>query len=301
MKLFKVLKFIFIPGINRILSRLLRPFAKLIPVRYHFPVMGFFKVNVSRVVSFYIEGHLTSYITTVCFWEGIKGFEYNSIRIFTDLVKEANLFIDIGANIGYYSLLAASINNRLNVIAFEPFHDACEALKLNITYNRFSNIRVEKTALSDKPGNATFYYTIHKDFPDYKYQLGGKNSLVELRDSLYGKTEVSTMTLDDYAMQNTIDVADLIKMDTEATEYFILKGSETLIKRCKPIILCEVLTGTNEEEMEELMLRLGYGFYKVEDKGLRPESSLKNLPDHKNDYFFVPGEKEYLIQKYLVS
>ncbi len=301
MKLFKVLKFIFIPGVNRILSRLLRPFGKLIPVRYHFPVVGFFKVRLSRDVSFYIEGHLTSYITTVCFWQGIKGFEYNSTRIFTSLVKEAKLFIDIGANIGYYSLLAASINERLNVIAFEPFHDACEALKLNIAYNRFRNIRIEEIALSDKPGNATFYYAIHKDFPNYKFQLGGKNSLVELKDSLYGKTEVLTMTLDDYASQNTIGEADLIKMDTEATEYFILKGSETLIKRCKPIILCEVLTGTNEEEMEELMLRLGYDFYVVEDKGLRLTGSLKNLPNHKNDYFFVPSDKEYLIQRYLVS
>lgn len=256
-------------------------------------------MRVGKETSFYLEGHLTSYITTVCFWQGIKGFEYHSVRIFTDLIKKINVFFDVGANIGYYSLLAASINSRLNVIAFEPFHDACQALKLNIAYNGFRNILIEVIALSDEPGNATFYYSIHKDFPEYKYQLGGKNSLVELKDRQYGKTEVTAMTLDDYAGQHGVEEVDLIKMDTEATEYFILKGAETLIKKCKPIILCEVLTGTNEEEMEKLLLRLDYRFYRVENKGLQPRSSLRGLPDHKNDFFFVPAVREFLINKYL--
>ncbi len=261
--------------------------------------MGFFKVRINKNASFYIEGHLTSYITTVCFWQGIKGFEYDSVKIFSGLIKSLHVFIDIGANNGYYSLVAASLNDRLKVIAFEPFHDAYEAFKVNIAYNRFRNIQVEEIALSDKAADATLYYSIHQDFPDYKYQLGGKNSLVELRDSLYGKTEVITMTLDDYAIQNGVDEADVIKMDTEATEYFILKGAETLIKRCQPIILCEVLTGFNEDKLEELLLRLDYSFYQIEANGLRMKSSLINSPKHKNDYFFIPAGKEHLIKRYL--
>jgi FkbM family methyltransferase len=300
-KLFKIFKFIFIPEINWVLSRLLRPFSRLIPVKYQFPVQGFFKVKVNDEASFYIEGHLTSYITKVCFWKGIKGFEYDSVKIFSGLVKDLNVFVDIGANIGYYSLLASSINNRLNVIAFEPFHDACEALNLNIMYNGFRNIKVEKTALSDKAGVATLYYAINKDFQDYRYQLGGKNSLVEFEDIPSGKVEIFTMTLDDYAIQNNLIEVDLIKMDTEATEYLILMGAENLIKKCKPVILCEVLTGHNEDKLEEFLLRLEYGFYLVKENGLSRISSLKNSPDHKNDYFFIPDGKEHMIKRYLLS
>lgn len=283
------------------LSRLLRPFSRLIPVKYQFPVQGFFKVKTDDGAAFYIEGHLTSYITKVCFWKGIKGFEYDSVKIFTGLVKNINVFIDIGANIGYYSLLASSINDRLNVIAFEPFHDACEALKRNIMYNGFRNIKVEESALSDKAGAATLYYAFNRDFPDYRYQLGGKNSLVEIENSPSGKVEIFAMTLDDFAIQNELVEVDLIKMDTESTEYFVLKGAENLIKKCKPIILCEVLTGYNENKLEELLLRLDYGFYLVKENGLSRISSLKNSQTHKNDYFFIPDGKEHIIKRYLFS
>lgn len=301
MKLFKIFKFIFIPEINRPLGRLLRPFGRLIPAKYQFPVLGFFKVKVNADASFYIEGHLTSYITSVCFWKGIKGFEYDSVKIFSGLVKNSSVFVDIGANIGYYSLLASSINDRLNVIAFEPFNDACEALKLNIMYNGFRNIKVEEIALSDKAGVATLHYAINKDFPGYRYQLGGKNSLVEFENTPSGKIEIFTMTLDGYAIQNELVEVDLIKMDTEATEYYILKGAEALINKCKPVILCEVLSGYNEDKLEELLLRLDYGFYQVKENGLDRINSLKHSPNHKNDYFFIPEGKEHMVDRYLAS
>jgi FkbM family methyltransferase len=301
MGLFRLFRFIFRPGINRFLGRLLRPFGRFIPARYQFPVLGFFKIRVNGNASFYMEGHLTSYITKVCFWHGIKGFEYDSARIYCDLVKNMQLFLDIGANIGYYSLLAASISKKLNVIAFEPFHDAYAVLKSNIAYNGFKNIKAEETALSDKKGDATLYYTINKDFPDYKYQLGGRNSLIKYDNNLTGKIVVPTTTLDDYAIRNGIDEADLIKLDTEATEYFILKGAEKLIKKCRPLIQCEVLTGSNEVKLEEFLLLLGYGFYQVNADGLHLKSSLKDSLKHKNDYFFIPGGKEHLITPFLVS
>lgn len=273
----------------------------MIPARYRFPVTGFFKVKINKNTSFYIEGHLTSYITRLCFWQGVKGFEYDSVKIFCELIKHMHVFFDIGANIGYYSLLAASINDKLNVIAFEPFQDAAAALKANIDHNGFNHIRIEETALSDKTGNATLYYTINKDFPDYKYQLGGKNSLIDPENRLAGKTEVRTIKLDDYAVQKGIDEVSLIKLDTEATEYFILKGAEKLIQRCRPIILCEVLTGFHEDKLEALLLRLGYVFYHVEEDGLRLQNSLQQTTKHKNDYFFIPGGKESLAERFMVN
>ena len=301
MRLFRIFKFIFTPGLNRILSRLLRPFVRLIPARYQFPVTGFFKVKIDDNTSFYIEGHLTSYITRLCFWQGIKGFEYDSVKIFCGLIKHMHVFFDIGANVGYYSLLAASINDKLNVTAFEPFQDAGAALKSNVAYNGFNHIRIEETALSDKTGDATLYYTINRDFPGYKYQLGGKNSLIDPENRLTGKIVVKTITLDDYAVQKGIDEISLIKLDTEATEYFILKGAEKLIQRCRPIIQCEVLTGFYEDKLEGLLLRLGYVFYRVEKDGLCLQNSLQQPQKHKNDYFFIPRAKEHLVKRFMVQ
>ena len=62
----------------------------------------------------------TSYLTQLLFWNGYKKFEYS--EIFEKLSKSTNLFLDIGSNIGYYSLLGAKSNPKMKVFAFEPAH-----------------------------------------------------------------------------------------------------------------------------------------------------------------------------------
>lgn len=294
--LFKLFKFIFIPGINRFLSRTLRPVAFLIPERYQFPVKGVFSLKIDSKHKILLEGHYTSLLLRKLFWGGIQKYEYDSVRIFMEMVKKSKTFIDIGANVGYYSLVAGALNPKANIVAFEPFPDTYEVLKRNIKLNGFHNITAEKLALSEKEGEETFFYKISEDFPDEPYQLAGDNSLANYDRDEKRTIKVKITTLDDYAKKQNLPKVDLIKMDTETTEFFILKGARDILTNDRPVILSEVLKGFNEKELENYLKKLNYSFYLTQPEGLKKTASLLETNRDKAEFFFVPKEKESLIR-----
>lgn len=292
MKLFKAFRFLFFPPVNWVISRALRPFGRLLPEKLRFPVVGFFRVRIDRTTSIRVEGHYTSLVTRLLFWKGVSGFEYDNVRTLIPLLKDARVFIDIGANIGYYSLVAAAINPGLKIIAFEPFPDAFEVMNRNIRANGFSNIHTERLALSNVTGQANFFYKVNKDFPHDKYQLAGDIGLVDYYHGDMRTTQVMTTTLDDYVTQNNLGAVDIMKVDTETTEHLVLKGGLDTLRRFSPIIQSEVLTGYNETQLEEVLRDLGYSFYKVKGAKLVQRSTLQEGSEQKTDYFFVPHGKE---------
>ena len=75
----------------------------------------------------------TNYLTKILFWERKRGFEYTSI--FIELIKDLDVFIDVGANIGYYSILGAKMNPNLKVFSFEPSIGPMIYLSENIKIN----------------------------------------------------------------------------------------------------------------------------------------------------------------------
>jgi len=299
--LFKIFKFIFIPIINFPLSRILRPFSSWIPVKYHFPVIGKYHLQIDTNHSIYLEGHYTSHLSKLIFWQGVRGWEYDNIRLFIELIQKSDTFLDIGANIGYYSLLASGLQPHIRTIAFEPFPDAYAALNDNIQINGFKNIQAESIALSDQKGTFDFFYKVNPTFKDYKYQLAGDNGLVDYDEDVRQQSTVNTITLDEYMESQNLDQIDLMKMDTETTEYFILKGGQKTLSKFQPIIMCEVLKGFHEKELEELLRSLNYTFFKVTPMGLKASDTIIQNKTHQNQYFFVPTQKHDLIQDLIAS
>src|SRR5207249_4175586 len=97
----------------------------------------------------------TSYITKLFFWEGIENYEYTSL--FIRLINKFNSFADIGANIGYYSVLAGKLNDKMNIYAFEPSEAPYYFLKENIKLNQLKNVHIYKIALTNFKGEIDFY------------------------------------------------------------------------------------------------------------------------------------------------
>jgi len=94
---------------------------------------------------------------------------------------------------------------------------------------------------------------------------------------------------------------DLIKLDTEGNEDLILTYADEVIKKFRPIIICETLFNTIEESLENIMTQYNYGFYNHTEKGLVKVSSIKREFDNGiRNCFFVPKEKEELIKDYLI-
>ena len=247
----------------------------------------------------------TSYLSRLLFWDGVTGFEYECVRIFIELSKESKVFFDIGANMGYYSMVATAYNPSIKVFGFEPLPSARKYFQLIADENNFKNISVNELALSDKKGNATFYAIKNPKFKEIEDQLagdGGLNAKHSGERSVY-HFDVKIDTLDNFVSEklNEVEKIDLIKLDTEASEHLVLAGAKNVLRNHRPIIQCEILKGNIENELQKIFLENNYQFYKIKPKGVVLKESLSNDEDEKADYFVVPIEKRKLIERFVVE
>ena len=139
----------------------------------------------------------------------------------TDFLKEHlkkdMLFLDVGAQAGYYTLLASQLGAK--VYAFEPSTPNREILKKNIEANGFKDVRVFDVALSDKRGNEKLY----------KGNTPGEHSLL-------GQGEYEDVVAERYDSLG-LETPDIIKLDIEGAEIFALKGMKNVLETKKPLII----------------------------------------------------------------
>jgi FkbM family methyltransferase len=287
--------------LNYLLRTIMRPFRKIMPKKFHFAIDGEISVPLKRGRSMKMTGNPTSNMTRFLFWRGSEEFEPEVYDIFTSLSESAACFIDIGANLGYYSILARIFNPNIEVHAFEPVPGIRKYLQMNTALNHFTDIRVNEIAMSDKRGEATFYSHRNPRFEDIEDHLFGDSRLIDLDPSAYNKTsfKVVTDTLDNYAETHVKGKRiDLIKMDTEGTEIMVLRGAHLVLSVHKPIIMCEVLRNGIETEMESLLSKYGYSFFKVDNGRLTATDNLRT-GKQKEDYFFVEAGRLKSVSKFI--
>lgn len=295
-----IYRIIYYPAINYILRSINKALSIGPLKRIKLPPSGKINLRVNQNKLF-IHTNQTSYLTQLLFWKGYNEFEYT--QIFLELIKVSGVFIDIGANIGYYSLLAAAVNQKAKIISFEPATGPCYYLTKNVSRNNFQNITVEAVALSNFIGNIEFYEVQNQKYTYLKYNLSGEGnagSITEGRN--FKRIIVPTITLDEYANKHNVKNIDLIKMDTEGTENTILIGASEVITKYRPIIICETIFNAIEKDLETIMLTHGYEFYNHCPEGLKKVTTIqRTIDDGVSNCFFVPKEKTGLIQKFIRS
>jgi FkbM family methyltransferase len=294
-----IYKVIYNKYVNKILRNFNRVLRPILPEKIKLPPSGIirFKNNLGKVLN--IKTNQTSYLTQLLYWGGYQNFEYS--EIFIKLIKKINVFYDIGANIGYYSLLAEMENKNIKVIGFEAANGPLFYFRENIKINKFKNIRVESLALSDKEGEITFYEIRNQKYTYLEHNLAGEGNAGSKKIGRnFVPINVKSITLDKY-VENTKEVnIDLIKMDTEGTEHFILENSANVLKLMKPIIICETLFNTIELELEKLMSSYGYEFYNHTEMGLNKVNTIVRQEDNGvSNCFFVHPTKFDLIKEFV--
>ena len=143
-------------------------------------------------------------------------------------------FVDIGANIGYYTLLAASIVGPAGMVtAFEPEPGAYESLTRSIEANDYTNIRALNLALSNREGKLQLFRA-----------RDTAHSLVEATENdpqFRGAVEVKVEILDKYSEANLDERVRMFKIDVEGEEVRVLEGMlGTLTRLGKPAVWAEV-------------------------------------------------------------
>lgn len=263
---------------------------------------GYVKFKIDQNHYLYLKTNQTNYLTQLLYWHGgVEKFEYS--EIFISLIKKVNVFYDIGANIGYYSLMAGILNSKINVVAFEPARGPLHDLIENVKINKLDNVRIESIALSDSAeGEIRFYEIKSKKYKYLKYNLAGEgNAGSKTTGRNFEINKVKTTTLDNYVHLNAESSVDLIKMDTEGTEHMILQKAEYVLGTLKPIIICEVLFDCIEAELDEIIKSYDYELYGHVDEGLVKLKTLKRNEDNGiRNCFFVPKSKTDLVQEYIL-
>ena len=271
-------------NINPIVRTLLKPISFYIPNNLitKIPVIGKISVELPEGEQMILDGKVGDAIARLAFWRSFRGFEPETARIFYRLAKKSNIVFDIGANIGYYTLLAAISNKEAQVFAFEPVPRIYECLNHNIELNMLSNVITSSMAVTNFDGEITLYIPAG-DVPSSASTLKGFREAEE-------ELKVPAITLDTFVNENNIGRVDLLKIDTEATEHMVLWGGRNTIIKDEPIIICEVLRGRTERFLQEFLSALGYKYYWITGRGLIQKDTIEGDSTYKYQNYLEPLE-----------
>lgn len=166
------------------------------------------------------------------YWLGT--YEMDLQRAATDWLKARMVVYDLGANIGYFSLLAARHADESRVYAFEALPANIERLQSNIALNpNLEPIEVIPKAVAAKNGESSFLVHASGGMGKLQGSSGRQADYLE-------EIQVETLALDDFVYAERHAPPDLIKMDIEGGEGPALKGMARLLKEIRPILLIEL-------------------------------------------------------------
>ena len=248
---------------------------------------GWFTVK-TEDVTFKMHHHGAT-IENEIFWKGIQGYEKYSLKIWTLLSKNSKVIVDVGANSGIYTLLAAAENTASAILSFEPSRITYERLLKNIEYNGFRNVSTMNVAVSNKNGTATLYDVIDPNQTSASLEM-------EMAHQTHSSNryEVSTRTLDLLLEEFESHEVDLIKIDVELHEIAVLEGFARGLQQFNPAFIIEVLKDAIGLQIVQHLPADRYLYFYIDEKnGLKQRDSV--YADKSFNYLFIPRSRaDYL-------
>jgi FkbM family methyltransferase len=193
------------------------------------------------------------------------GFEEEELSFVKEVLTDGDIFIDIGANVGLFSLIASDcIGATGSIISFEPSPVTFNRLQENITLNAIENSDLRNIGLSNQSGETNFYIS------DNGYDAW--DSFAPSQDNKLQKTiSVAVSSLDKELQQVDKSRIKLVKIDVEGWEKYVIMGGENLFRNYAPIVMVEFTeentfnAGYAIHEIYDLMVDYGYVWHKVKD------------------------------------
>jgi len=183
-------------------------------------------LDVSQIDIFGYKMLLDKYDTNA--YSLVKTSRNNELKIIKEIIKEGDTVIDVGANIGYYTLFFRSlVGDKGKIIAFEPEKNNFAILKKNVEINNFKNIELYNYALGSE--NKKVKMILSDKIGEHRIYNEKSSHISVNSDSTNENTkliEVNVVKLDDY-----VKTADFVKFDAEGYEIEILKGMPNLLKQ----------------------------------------------------------------------
>lgn len=224
---------------NSLIGKFLRGILKLIPKETILPILQGKLMGKKWIISSGVFGY----------WLGT--YELEKQKKFQQIVKKGDIVYDIGANVGFYTLLSAELAGEGGkVFAFEPLPKNIFYLKKHIKINKFNNVIVIEAGVSDKKGKLNFI-------------KGENNAVGRLNEK--GQLKVISVVLDDLLKGGEILPPKVLKIDVEGAEALVLKGGQLILKKYHPLIFLSLHGKTARKECFSILKDCGYVLKSIED------------------------------------
>ena len=233
------------------------------PIRY--------KLGGKNIIYLYPEGQIAELLYT-------DAFEQTEIQLVTAYLKPGMKVVDVGANIGLYSIIASKIIGENGKIwAFEPSSETQKRLIANLSLNQVSGVEVIKMALADVEDVLTLIGP-SRDRDGERYLLSKEYAATYFKQDSEETEIVPVITLDQYMIENNTDLpkVDLMKIDIEGGEYAVFKGAQKVLAANPNILLMFECTpegcqmgGHTQEDVFQFLRQLEFEVYawnRIEEK-----------------------------------
>lgn len=186
------------------------------------------------------------------YWLGC--YESDKVRRFAAAISGSRIVYDVGANVGYYSVLASKVLDRTGqVIAFEPDPQNIAFLHRHLEVNGIENVQVVEAAVSDRCGEAIF----QQEPSRYMGAL-----------SQNGTLRVRILSLDDFIRSGAFPSPDVIKIDVEGAEQHVLSGASQTLRSKHPLLFVATHSTALHSDCCQFLKSLGYELEAIDGSSL---------------------------------
>ncbi|WLW52678.1 FkbM family methyltransferase [Streptomyces sp. YU58] len=258
-----------------------RPVATGDIIRTHrkkFPYRGFAEIDSPHCPPFVMFCVNDDAVALDTLWNGRFGYEPGSLATWARLAARSGTIADVGAHVGYFSLIAALAAPKATVHAFEPVDQVHARLSVNVRSNGVQNVRLHQAGVSDQPGWADISVRFAGNLLSTGSTLEGAAADAELK-------RIRLLTLDDVFAETRVD---LVKIDVEGHEMSVLKGARQLLKRDRPAVLLEALVGAPLDPLLAEFEPLGYDAHWVTEHDGTLVPSTASRPPKTRNLLFTP-------------
>ena len=246
----------------------------------------------AHAIAFRFSNHgYLDHIANLVQQNGLAAYEAPTPSLFAALCREARgLVLDVGANTGLFTLLAAAANPAIQVCAFEPLPGVFSLLEANIGLNPAlaPRIALQRIGLSRASGQVTFYETINDA------GLITTSSSIEVRHASeigqYREQTIETSSLDEWSERLGPAPVQFMKMDVEGHEHAVIEGGRRFLARHRPYVTAEVLGPAEKRPIQDFLLEAGYLDFAIAPGVLRHCASIRFHPDAWN-HLLCPTER----------
>jgi FkbM family methyltransferase len=227
-------------------------------------------------------------------WAGV--YEPHVRECFKVILKPGAVFFDVGAHIGFHSVLAAHrVGPEGRVFAFEADPRVYERLARNLS--QFQWAQAINSAVWDRTGSLTFERSSTRN-------ESGWGTVSAVRDFGTGEhVEVPSIALDDWCCDLNLERCDAMKLDAEGSELAVLGGAQSVLEKFRPSLIMEVNTilieqgGSSPTRVADFLLERGYRLFWLDYRGLEPWDPARQAGF--SEALCLPGERADEVLKLL--